>query len=33
MSVHVYIDVLNDGRGSISHIFGVLTSDCTHTHM
>jgi len=27
----MYKDILNYGSGSISHIFGVLVSSCTHT--
>ena len=33
LSIHVYIDVLNYGCGSINHTCGVLVSSCTHTHV
>jgi len=33
MSVYMYVEVLNVGCGSISHMFGILVSGCINTHV
>jgi hypothetical protein len=33
MFVYVYVGILNDGCGSVSHKFGILVSGCIHKHV